>query len=89
MWHSLVAILAVALATPSFAGEGNGPPQGGNGDRNSAREFAPGQLKEPGESAKEYAPGQLKEQDENARDYAPGQKKREEIEGQRRRLNER
>ncbi len=65
------------------------PTAGGNGDRNSAREFAPGQLKEPGESAKEYAPGQRKEQDENARDYAPGQKKREEIEGQRRRLNER
>lgn len=40
-----------------------------------ARELAPGQLKQPGESAKDYAPGQLKEPGESAKDYAPGQNK--------------
>ncbi|RYH05492.1 MAG: hypothetical protein EON57_07725 [Alphaproteobacteria bacterium] len=40
---------------------------------NSAKEYAPGQLKGKGESAKEYAPGQ---QDGDAKDSAPGQQKK-------------
>lgn len=47
-----------------------------DGDDNSARKFAPGQLKEDGESAREYAPGQVKEEGESARDSAPGQQKK-------------
>jgi hypothetical protein len=43
---------------------------------NSARAFAPGQLKGEGESARDYAPGQLKEDGESARDHAPGQVKK-------------
>jgi hypothetical protein len=43
---------------------------------NSAKAFAPGQLKGDGESAKAYAPGQLKGDGESAKDHAPGQKKK-------------
>lgn len=45
-------------------------------DNNSAKEFAPGQLKEDGESAKEFAPGQVKEDGESAKESAPGQQKK-------------
>lgn len=44
-------------------------------DPNSAKAFAPGQLKGEGESAKAYAPGQNKEEGESAKDLAPGQQK--------------
>lgn len=44
-------------------------------DANSAKAFAPGQLKGEGESAREYAPGQNKEEGESAKDLAPGQQK--------------
>ncbi|HEY0918870.1 hypothetical protein [Devosia sp.] len=47
------------------------------GNENSAREFAPGQLKGEGESAREYAPGQTKEEGESARSEAPGQQKKD------------
>jgi hypothetical protein len=43
---------------------------------NSAKAFAPGQLKGDGESAKAYAPGQTKADGESARDNAPGQQKK-------------
>ena len=43
---------------------------------NSAKAFAPGQMKGEGESAKAYAPGQNKEAGEPARDQAPGQQKK-------------
>ncbi|HEY8574861.1 MAG TPA: hypothetical protein VIL88_00825 [Devosia sp.] len=43
----------------------------GNGNANSAREFAPGQQDGP---AKDFAPGQ---QDGDARDSAPGQQKKQ------------
>ena len=42
---------------------------------NSAKAFAPGQLKGDGESAKAYAPGQNKEDGGNASDQAPGHQK--------------
>lgn len=42
---------------------------------NSARAFAPGQLKGDDESAKTYAPGQNREDGGSARDEAPGQQK--------------
>lgn len=45
-------------------------------NENSARAFAPGQLKGEGESAREYAPGQTKGEGESARDNAPGQQKK-------------
>lgn len=47
-----------------------------DGDDNSARQYAPGQLKEDGESAREYAPGQMKEDGESAKESAPGQQKK-------------
>ncbi len=53
---------------PTFNPDGDGA-----SNPNSAKEFAPGQLKEDGESAKEYAPGQ---QDGDAKDSAPGQVKK-------------
>ncbi len=40
---------------------------------NSARQFAPGQMKGDGESARDYAPGQVKGEGETGRDHAPGQ----------------
>lgn len=43
---------------------------------NSAKEFAPGQLKGDDESAKTYAPGHTKEDGENASDNAPGHQKK-------------
>jgi hypothetical protein len=43
---------------------------------NSARDFAPGQLKGEGESARAFAPGQTKSEGESARDSAPGQQKK-------------
>jgi hypothetical protein len=43
---------------------------------NSAKAFAPGQLKQDGESAREYAPGQNKEDGESAKEHAPGQQKK-------------
>ena len=43
---------------------------------NSAKEFAPGQLKGDGESAKTYAPGQTKGEGENASDNSPGHQKK-------------
>jgi hypothetical protein len=46
------------------------------GNPNSARAFAPGQLKGEGESARDHAPGQNKEPGESARDEAPGQQKK-------------
>ena len=49
------------------------PDDGENGAGNSAKEFAPGQMKGDGESAKTYAPGQ---QDGDAKDSAPGQMKK-------------
>ena len=42
---------------------------------NSAKAFAPGQVKGDDESAKAYAPGQTKADGESARDQAPGQQK--------------
>jgi hypothetical protein len=42
---------------------------------NSAKAYAPGQLKGDDESAKAYAPGQTKEDGESARDQAPGHQK--------------
>lgn len=58
--------------------------QDGDGDdedgpsENSAAAFAPGQLKEEGESAREYAPGQqAQENGGSASDYAPGQQKKD------------
>lgn len=52
-------------------GEGNG-----NGAENSAKAFAPGQLKEEGESARDLAPGHNKEAGESAKEQAPGQQKK-------------
>lgn len=50
----------------------------GPGSENSAAAFAPGQLKEEGESAREYAPGQqAQENGGSASDYAPGQQKKD------------
>ena len=49
----------------------------GEANENSAREFAPGQLKGDGESAREYAPGQNKEEGESAKEQAPGQQKKD------------
>lgn len=46
------------------------------GENNSAKEFAPGQLKEDGESAREFAPGQVKQDGESAKESAPGQQKK-------------
>ncbi len=43
---------------------------------NSAKAFAPGQLKGDGESARAYAPGQLKGDGESAKAFAPGQQKK-------------
>jgi hypothetical protein len=50
----------------------------GNGaaNPNSAKAFAPGQLKKEGESARSLAPGQLKEDGESAKESAPGQAKK-------------
>jgi hypothetical protein len=42
---------------------------------NSAKAFAPGQVKGDGESAKDYAPGHTKEDGGNASDQAPGHQK--------------
>ena len=42
---------------------------------NSAKAFAPGQLKADGESAKAYAPGQNKDDGGSASDLAPGHQK--------------
>jgi hypothetical protein len=44
-------------------------------DDNSAKAFAPGQLKGDGESAKNYAPGHTKQDGGNASDQAPGHQK--------------
>ena len=44
-------------------------------NENSAKAFAPGQLKGDGESAKAYAPGQNKQDGGNASDQAPGHQK--------------
>jgi hypothetical protein len=44
--------------------------------KGSAKKYAPGQRKKPGESAKKYAPGQRKKPGESARAYAPGQLKK-------------
>ena len=44
-------------------------------NENSAKAFAPGQLKGDDESAKEYAPGQTKEDGESAKEESPGQQK--------------
>ena len=52
-------------------GEGNG-----NGAENSAKAFAPGQLKEEGESARDLAPGHNKADGESAKESAPGQQKK-------------
>jgi hypothetical protein len=46
-------------------------------DTNSAKAFAPGQVKADGESAKAYAPGQTKADGESASSQAPGQKKKQ------------
>jgi hypothetical protein len=54
-------------------GDGDGD---GNGAANSARAFAPGQLKGEGESARDFAPGQMKGDGESAKDSAPGQQKK-------------
>lgn len=48
----------------------------GNGAANSAKEFAPGQLKGDGESARDLAPGQVKGDGESAQESAPGQQKK-------------
>lgn len=48
--------------------DGDGTP-----NANSARDFAPGQLKGDDESAKDYAPGQVKGDGETGKDHAPGQ----------------
>lgn len=57
---------------------GSGPAAGSSGggsslDAPSARDQAPGQMKEPGSSARDVAPGQTKEPGTSARDQAPGQ----------------
>ena len=44
-------------------------------NENSAKAFAPGQLKGDDESAKAYAPGQNKEDGESASDLSPGHQK--------------
>jgi hypothetical protein len=44
-------------------------------NENSAKAFAPGQIKGDDESAKIYAPGQTKEDGESAKEEAPGQQK--------------
>ena len=44
-------------------------------DSQSAKQYAPGQMKDEGESAKQYAPGQMKDEGESARDIAPGHTK--------------
>ena len=48
----------------------------GNGAENSAKAFAPGQLKEDGESARDLAPGHNKADGESAKESAPGQQKK-------------
>jgi len=53
--------------------DGDGTGGGGTANPNSAKEFAPGQLKGDGESAKDLAPGH---QDGDAKDSAPGQQKK-------------
>jgi hypothetical protein len=79
----------LAISTSTFAGQGPGSSRSDTGDQNSAREYAPGQQKESGESAKEYAPGQVKERGESAKEYAPGQVKRTEPTNQGSRSNNR
>jgi hypothetical protein len=51
------------------------PNSGSSGSAPSAREQAPGQMKEPGTSARDEAPGQTKEPGTSARDEAPGRNK--------------
>jgi hypothetical protein len=45
-------------------------------NENSAKAFAPGQIKKDGESARSYAPGQQKGDEQSAKDSAPGQQKK-------------
>ena len=48
----------------------------GGASANSAKAFAPGQLKKDGETGADYAPGQNKEDGETGKDNAPGQLKK-------------
>jgi hypothetical protein len=48
----------------------------GEANPNSAKKYAPGQVKGDGESAKDVAPGQIKGEGETGKDNAPGQEKK-------------
>ena len=58
---------------PFCEGSTFNPDGGGVANTNSAKEYAPGQMKGDGESAKDLAPGH---QEGDAKDSAPGQKKK-------------
>lgn len=62
--------MTLAEYEDSLDDDGDGPSE------NSAAAYAPGQLKQEGESAREYAPGQqAQESGGSASDFAPGQVK--------------
>jgi hypothetical protein len=94
---SLVALLASSSAAFAQQGGGGGaagqqggnpPAAGSNSGTNSdssARDRAPGQMKEPGTSARDEAPGRTKELGDSARDEAPGQNKDNADRGERNR----
>jgi hypothetical protein len=68
--------LAVLLgcSTAAFAVDAPGQ-ENKDHDAQSAKQYAPGQMKNEGESAKQYTPGQMKDEGESARDIAPGHTK--------------
>ena len=74
---------STALATALILGPAMAQDDNGN-DQPGASGFAPGQLKEDGESARALAPGQeaqdSEDPDDTARDFAPGQRMLEEEE---------
>lgn len=70
----------VAALSSYLASSSSQPPSSSEPD-NSAKAFAPGQLKQDGESAASYAPGHNKGDDGNAKDEAPGQQKKNNSNG--------
>lgn len=72
----LSSSLVLAQAPGGKTGEGGAgasPGASGEGPGSSARDVAPGQMKEPGTSARDVAPGQVKPEGQSAREFAPGQ----------------
>ena len=66
--RKFLAGLALGVGALAMAGAA------GAGDDKSAKDYAPGQLKEKGYNATKYAPGQTKPAGESAKEQAPGQK---------------